>query len=145
MWLYKQAGYDISRAIASQRSDLIYLGQDVADLKLDKIKGAEGVELALEFMYNDFDSDGEFVTALRWNVDTPNGDTPPWQSTEYFGVLRLVAAPAAETAEITPAETVSIPVTAPQTGDSNLVFAVIAVILLSAVFVYTKKHSNRAF
>jgi len=34
----KNDGYDICRAISRQRDDIIYLGQDVADVQLDKLK-----------------------------------------------------------------------------------------------------------
>lgn len=37
-WWYKSAGSDICKSIARQRDDLIYLGPDVADLKIGKLR-----------------------------------------------------------------------------------------------------------
>lgn len=37
-WWYKSAGSDIVNAIARQREDIVYLGPDVADLKIGKLK-----------------------------------------------------------------------------------------------------------
>ena len=37
-WWYKSTGSEIVKSIARQRDDIIYLGQDYADLKLGKIK-----------------------------------------------------------------------------------------------------------
>lgn len=37
-WWYKSTGSEIVKSIAKQRDDIIYLGQDYADLKLGKIK-----------------------------------------------------------------------------------------------------------
>lgn len=48
---------------------------------------ADGNKIGLEFMYNDCDENGTFLEALRWNADTANGDTPPWQGTRSFGEL----------------------------------------------------------
>ena len=58
-----------------------------------------GMELGLEFMYNDVDDRGEMLDAYRWNVDTASGETPPYESTEHFGKLLLVAADAALTGD----------------------------------------------
>ncbi len=61
------------------------------------IEPSAGAELAIEFMYNDVDEWGEMLDAYRWNVDTASGETPPYESTEHFGKLLLVAAAAALT------------------------------------------------
>lgn len=37
-WWYKSAGSDICKSIARQRDDLVYLGPDVADLKIGQLK-----------------------------------------------------------------------------------------------------------
>lgn len=37
-WWYKSNGSDIVKAISRQREDIIYLGQDVADMKIGKLK-----------------------------------------------------------------------------------------------------------
>ena len=37
-WWYKSAGSEIVKAIAKERDDIIYLGPDVADLKIGKLK-----------------------------------------------------------------------------------------------------------
>jgi len=37
-WWYKNAGSEILKAIAKQRDDIIYLGPDVADLKIGKLR-----------------------------------------------------------------------------------------------------------
>ena len=37
-WWYKSAGSEIVRSIAKERDDIIYLGPDVADLKIGKLK-----------------------------------------------------------------------------------------------------------
>lgn len=52
-------------------------------------KPAIGDEMGLEFMYNDGTLYQAFMEAYRWNVDTTNGDEPPYASTEYFGTLIL--------------------------------------------------------
>ena len=37
-WWYKSAGSEIVKSIAKQREDIIYLGPDVADMKIGKLK-----------------------------------------------------------------------------------------------------------
>ena len=37
-WWYKSAGSEILKSIASKRDDIVYLGPDVADLKIGKLK-----------------------------------------------------------------------------------------------------------
>lgn len=63
-----------------------------------------GETLGLEFMLNIEKADGTFVQALRWNVDTANGDPAPYMGTSAFGEMVLVDA-AAETEPETMAET----------------------------------------
>ena len=75
------------------------------------IEPVGGEKLGLEFMLNIEKADGTFVQALRWNVDTANGDTAPWQGTSNFGDLVLVAE--TEAAPETEAETE--PETVPET------------------------------
>lgn len=72
-----------------------------------------GEKLGLEFMLNIEKADGTFVQALRWNVDTANGDAAPWQGTSCFGDLVLVAE--TEAAPETEPETEAAPDTEPET------------------------------
>lgn len=51
-----------------------------------------GDEMGLEFMYNDGTRYIAFLEAYRWNVDTANGDEPPYASTVDFGTLILAEA-----------------------------------------------------
>lgn len=53
----------------------------------------EGMNMGIEFMYNEGDSSSDFVEAYRWNVDTANGDGAPWGDTSSFGTLTLGSAP----------------------------------------------------
>ena len=123
-------------------------------LQLSHIKGAVGTEIGMEFMLSDSDADGAWITALRWNVDTPNGDTPPWQSTEFFGKLKMVAAPAVEEpaepepepappeeAPVAPAETpppqAEVP-EVPKTGDGGIVFFGFALAALAVLHIAKK-------
>ena len=55
-------------------------------------------------MLNIEKADGTFVQALRWNVDTANGDPAPYMGTSAFGEMVLVDA-AAETEPETERET----------------------------------------
>ena len=94
--------------------------------------------IGLEFMYNDCDEAGTFLDALRWNVDTANGDTAPWQAPEYWGELYCAEyvepeVPAEEPAVDAPADT-----TAPTTADAGIVVA--AVVMAAAAAVVCKKH-----
>lgn len=95
---------------------------------------AEGQKCGLEFMFNIGGAAADFVTALRWNVDTAGGDPAPFTNTTKWGTLILGAAPVVETAApetdapaavgTAPAETVA------QTGDA--VISVVAIIVLAA-------------
>ncbi len=125
-----------------------------------------GEKLGLEFMLNIEKSDGTFVQALRWNVDTANGDAAPWQGTSNFGDMILAAegeaatTPAAEpettapetvpetTAEPAPVpveETVPAPApkaetTAPQTFDVTVIAAVAAAVSAAGYAVSKKRR-----
>ena len=107
-------------------------------------------------MLNIEKADGTFIQALRWNVDTANGDPAPYMGTSAFGEMVLVDAAAetepetmAETepetvAETEPAvepaeETVTTETTAPQTFDVVVVSAVAAVISACG-YAVTKKR-----
>jgi len=95
--------------------------------------------IGLEFMYQDCAEDGTFLDALRWNVDTANGDTAPWQAPEYWGEL-YCAEYVAPAVDETPVEdtTTDAPVTAPTTADAGIVVA--AVVMAAAAAVVCKKH-----
>lgn len=121
-----------------------------------------GEKLGLEFMLNIEKSDGTFVQALRWNVDTASGDAAPWQGTSNFGDMILAAegesaeaepaaepettapeteaepepTPVEETVESTAAETVEA---APQTFDVT-VFAAAAAAVSAAGYAVSKKR-----
>lgn len=104
-----------------------------------------GTKIGLEFMYNEGNNSSDFVEAYRWNVDTANGETPPYQSTESFGTLILGEAPVEETeaelveaAEAPTAE--EAPVAAPQTFDAGVIAAVAAAVS-AAGYAVSKKRS----
>ena len=114
----------------------------------------EGDVLGLEFMFNIGDSTADFTQALRWNVDTAGGDTPPYTSTEFFGVLTLGAPvppiveevvielpPDALVSDIPPA--VVVPVTAPQTGDTMLYAGAVLVLAGAALLMLKRKTTSR--
>lgn len=107
-------------------------------------KPVEGLQIGLEFMYNEGNAASDFVEAYRWNVDTANGDTPPYQSTECFGTLTLGAAPVVETeapeteAEVVDAATPAV-AAAPQTFDAGVIAAV-AAIVSAAGYAVSKKR-----
>ena len=97
--------------------------------------------IGLEFMANNNDEDGAFIDALRWNVDTANGDTPPYIAVDNFGDLFFAAyvepvvdEPAADE------PTVDAPAadTTPVTADAGIVVA--AVVMAAAAAVVLKKH-----
>ncbi|MBQ8577196.1 MAG: hypothetical protein IJ449_04420 [Clostridia bacterium] len=101
---------------------------------------AVGSTIGLEFMYNDNgETNADFLNALRWNVDTANGDSAPWQSVEYFGTLTFAeyVAPAVDEApaDEAPADVADTPVTA----DAGIVVAAV-VMAAAAGVVLSKKH-----
>ncbi len=108
-------------------------------------KPVEGLQIGLEFMYNEGNATSDFVEAYRWNVDTANGDTPPYQSTECFGTLTLGAAPVVETeapeteAEVVDAAAAPAVAAAPQTFDAGVIAAV-AAIVSAAGYAVSKKR-----
>lgn len=53
----------------------------------DDIRPAEGDVMGLEFMWDDTG-----IAAWRWNVDTANGETAPYASTENFAPMTLGSA-----------------------------------------------------
>ena len=57
-----------------------------------EVTPAEGTKVGLEFMYNDGNSESDFVEAYRWNVNTASGDPMPFQDTSAFGLLILADA-----------------------------------------------------
>ncbi len=101
----------------------------------------------LEFMYNDSDEDGNFIGALRWNVDTLGGDVPPYQEVANFGDLYFDAyvEPVVEPiADETPAESgdsapVDAPVTAPTTADAGIAVAALAMAAAAGVVLSKKR------
>ena len=99
-----------------------------------------GTVMGMEFMYNDCDEDGNFINALRWNVDTANGDTPPYIQPYDFGDLVLAAAPVVveEPAADEPAVDAPAADTTPVTADAGIVVA--AVVMAAAAAVVLKKH-----
>lgn len=107
-----------------------------------EIKG--GSVWGMEFMYNDADENGEFLNALRWNVDTAGGDVAPWQEVANFGTLTLaeyvapvVDEPADEPS--TDAPVVDDAPVAPVTADAGIVVAAV-VMAAAAGVVLSKKH-----
>lgn len=95
--------------------------------------------IGLEFMYNDCDEAGTFLDALRWNVDTANGDTAPWQAPECWGELYCAEYVEPEVPEVDePAVDAPADTTAPTTADAGIVVA--AVVMAAAAAVVCKKH-----
>ena len=88
----------------------------------------EGMNMGLEFMYNEGDSSSDFVEAYRWNVDTANGDGAPYADTSAFGTLTLGAAPVVTTDEDAPSAS---------TADAGIIAAVAA---SGAAFLALKKR-----
>lgn len=108
---------------------------------------AAGSTIGLEFMYNDNDEDGNFLEALRWNVDTtPDGsETPPYMAVDNFGTLvfaeyvaPVVDEPAADE-PATDAPVVDDAPVAPVTADAGIVVAAV-VMAAAAGVVLSKKH-----
>lgn len=126
-----------------------------------------GEEVGLEFMLNIEDAAGTFIQALRWNVDTANGDSAPYMGTENFGTLILAAEATsseteAETEPETVAETepetepetvaetepetepetseVTVETSAPQTFDVGVIAAVAAVVSAAGYAVSKKRR-----
>ena len=66
-------------------------------MALETIKAEVGGEIGFEMQLSFLNDDG--VIHYRWNVDTNAGEPLPWSDTTNFGILRFVAAPAAEVAE----------------------------------------------
>lgn len=131
-------GVDIGRPelgkAASKRTDVGF-NVEVA-LTLSKQKAEIGKQIGLEFMYNDVDDAGTFLTALRWNVDTPNGDAAPWQSTEFFGTLKLVAGPEPVVVE----EITVVADENPPTSDTySLLFAFAALLSVTSILLLKRK------
>ncbi len=111
-------------------------------------KPAVGRTSGLEFMYNIGDSTADFTQALRWNVDTANGDPAPWQSPAKFGTLVLADAPVIETAapetEAAPADTASeeaapVVVTSAQTADTLLSVITVASLIGACIYIANRR------
>ncbi len=94
--------------------------------------------LNIEFMYNDNDEAAAFLDALRWNVDTANGDTAPWQAPECFGKLVCAEYVAPAEPEVPADEAPADDTAAPTTADAGIVVA--AVVMAAAAAVVCKKH-----
>ncbi len=73
----------------------------IVEMSLSLLNGIPAPDrvIGLEFMYNDADLEGNFQSALRWNVDTPSGEDAPYLSVEFLGDL-ICAAEGADLAEI---------------------------------------------
>ncbi len=93
--------------------------------------------IGLEFMYNDCDEAGTFLDALRWNVDTANGDTAPWQAPECWGELYCAAYVEPEV-EAPVEGDAPVDAETPVTADAGIVVA--AVVMAAAAAVVCKKH-----
>lgn len=107
-------------------------------------------KFALEFMYNDSDDTGAFIWAWRWNVETRNGDTAPWQAPECWGFLTFTGESAIVEAPVEDAPVEDAPVengaaedvvvvAAPETADAGIVVAAVVMAAAAAVVV-SKKH-----
>ena len=108
-------------------------------------------DFAMEFMYNDSDDTGAFIWAWRWNVDTINGDTAPWQAPECWGFLHFSGESAVPAVEEAPVEDAPVEdgaadaaedvvvVAAPETADAGIVVAAVVMAAAAAVVV-SKKH-----
>lgn len=99
---------------------------------------AAGTSIGLEFMYNDCDEAATFLDALRWNVDTANGDMAPWQAPECFGKLVCAEYVAPAEPEVPADEAPADDTAAPTTADAGIVVA--AVVMAAAAAVVCKKH-----
>jgi len=62
---------------------------EVKFLWSDLVEIKAGNTIGVEFMWDNRTNSG--TTYYRWNVDTLNGATPPYRSTEDFGALKLLA------------------------------------------------------
>lgn len=101
---------------------------------------ADGSVMGIEFMYNDSGEDGAFLGALRWNVDTINGDTPPYLAMDNFGDMTLAAKPVVEEAPVEDVVVDDAPAAeAPVTADAGIVVAAVVMAAAAAV-VLSKKH-----
>jgi hypothetical protein len=129
---------ELGKAVA-KRTDIGFNIE--VELKLSKITAEVGKQMGLEFMYNDVDDTGTFITALRWNVDTPNGDTAPWQSTEFFGTLKLAASPE-PAAEEPVTEEPAVVNENPETSDINIIYITFAAITLTSIIILKRKLSK---
>ena len=94
--------------------------------------------IGLEFMYQNSAEDGTFLDALRWNVDTANGDTAPWQAPECWGELYCAEYVAPAEPEVPAEDAPAADTTAPTTADAGIVVA--AVVMAAAAAVVCKKH-----
>ena len=130
-------------------------------MKFSTIKGELGKELGLEFMLDFKSADDSERTVIRWNCEPDEDGTAPYQGTEYWGTLKLVAAPAAAEPEPEPepeappaevpatdappadepAPDVSVP-SAPRVGDNALMLFGSLIVLSVAVLVLRKKANH---
>lgn len=92
----------------------------------------EGAVMGLEFMYNCGTKDKDFATALRWNIDTANGDLAPYKGSKDFGKLTLGAAPKAA----------EKPSGAAQTPDLIVVPFIMMSVAGAAAFTVSRKKSR---
>ncbi len=93
----------------------------------------------LEFMYDDYDNAGTWVNALRWNVETNDGDSAPYQSVDNFGLLYFAEQVVVEDTAVADDAVVDTTVDAPVTADAGIVVAAVVMAAAAAV-VLSKKH-----
>lgn len=97
--------------------------------------------IGMEFMYNDADEAATFLNALRWNVDTAAGDTPPYMAVDNFGEVTFAeyVAPVVDEAPADEAPVDAPADEAPVTADAGVVVAAVVMAAAAAV-VLSKKH-----
>ncbi len=100
------------------------------------------VPFGLEFMYDDYDNSGAWVNALRWNVETNEGDQPPYQYPDNFGLLYFLEKPEEAPVETpdAPAENAGVAEEVPPTADAGIVVAAVVMAAAAAAVVLNKKH-----
>ncbi len=59
----------------------------IFEIAIEPLNGIPTGGIGMEFMYGDFNENGYFLDALRWNADTAAGNIAPWQAPENFGKL----------------------------------------------------------
>jgi endo-1,4-beta-xylanase len=131
-------------------------------MKFNSIKGEVGKELGLEFMLDYKNADSTETTVIRWNCEPDEDGSAPWQGTEFWGTLKLVAAPVPEVPEIepevvAPEEPAAAPETAPETpaapvvpespkvGDNGLIYIILISVTAAGIFLVLRKRNVNVF